>query len=512
MTANSDMPLIGFTVGSEPKPVYLLATHTIVTGTTGLAGKTTAWHGFASRWKGKKFIGFITKRGENPLAGANMHKPFYKQPKQIDWKYLQGLVELTLKHGAGPLTTAIMEVCDMLPPSFDEAQKIADKKSAEQKPGFKKDMFYQLSTILKDIVKEIAQYDFANKLNLQEGINLMDISQFSDEMKGMIIGAIADEITDNLSDCVLVVPEAWQTIASEAMPAAKPVEALARLGRSVGNFVIIDTQDLASVITAIRKHCNNILLGKQSGTDQNEVERTIDAIPLPSKQKPKPEDIQTLRLGQFIAVIDSKTYTIFAMPAWMDEKTAIECAKNPELVYTIKAPEPEQKPIVAPVAETKQDSESIRQIVKAEVQAAMAGLAISQAPKEMKGIEPQKIPAELSTVLYDLTVKEHIIQNPNFDDSTLDGQIMLLIAEGKFRTALSAKDIHELVERNFGLQPSYRIGESNDRVWRSKELKPALEKLSQRPFAFLVRDGEAWKESSDVHSRLRKQVMPVTSA
>ena len=74
----TDSIRLGFEVGTGD-PVSVPLHHAIVSGVTGLSGKTTAISAMLSRLPCKyRSLVFSTKRGEIIFEGANKAQPFYK--------------------------------------------------------------------------------------------------------------------------------------------------------------------------------------------------------------------------------------------------------------------------------------------------------------------------------------------------------------------------------------------------------------------------------------------------
>lgn len=329
MTPKEVSILVGYRVG-DGEPVYMHPRHTMITGMTGDAGKTTCIEGIASRWQGQKFVVFLAKPGEQAFQSQRRIKPFFKQ--KSGWQYVEALIEASQQEKIKIIRTTLIKICDRtktLEEVFGNANHRIAEYDQKGKGGFEYDMLIQVREYLRHVLNELKEHELADTLDLQEGINVVDLTDFSAVMQAMVIGAIAEEILRNHEHTSIVIPEAWQTIPGDrGSPATASVEALIRQGRVRGNFVLIDSQDIAGVNTKIRRHIGNYLLGKQQ--DEHEIERTLKAIPLSPKSKPRAEEVQTLKKGQFFAVIDEKVEKIYARPSWMPEENAIQIALHPE--------------------------------------------------------------------------------------------------------------------------------------------------------------------------------------
>ena len=86
---------LGFEMGTG-QSVSVPMHHAIVSGVTGLSGKTTAISAMLSRLPGRyRSLVFSTKRGEIAFEGAHEVQPFYKAT--VDWEYVSGVLEAARK-------------------------------------------------------------------------------------------------------------------------------------------------------------------------------------------------------------------------------------------------------------------------------------------------------------------------------------------------------------------------------------------------------------------------------
>jgi len=120
---------------------------------------------------------------------------------------------------------------------------------------------------------------------------------------------------------IVVIPEAWKAIPQgRSSPVKLITEHLIREGGAIGIWVWLDSQDVAGVDKKPLKSVDNWLLGKQR--EINEVIRTIDQIPLPRSEKPKPEEVMSLKLGHFIVATSEGVKHCYVQPSWLDPEVA----------------------------------------------------------------------------------------------------------------------------------------------------------------------------------------------
>lgn len=179
--------------------------------------------------------------------------------------------------------------------------------------------------------------EFSQKLQLTEGIQVMDLQYLDPEAQATIISSVAEEILDvsqDWHDVILVIPEAWQTLPRDRdSPAKLSVERLMRHGAVKGNFVVLDSQDISGIHVPIRKQIGNWIIGKQN--EINEIKRSIEHLPIKIDWDEMKHSLQTLKLGQFYVVTRGKVAKTFAWPVWMHFYDAIDCAAEPDIVYKI---------------------------------------------------------------------------------------------------------------------------------------------------------------------------------
>ena len=130
-------------------------------------------------------------------------------------------------------------------------------------------------------------------LPLQPGLNIMDLAAYSDGLQQLAIANTLDWISAHESGVIVLIPEAAEFLAEGRDSACKSAAIrMARKGACVGNYLWIDSQELASVCWKVRKQVSCYLLGVQR--DPPEVKRTLSLIP-PDCRKPNAKGIMELR-------------------------------------------------------------------------------------------------------------------------------------------------------------------------------------------------------------------------
>src|SRR4030042_2901819 len=166
--------LLGFEVGSG-QPVYLPLHHLAIFGMTQKSGKTKTLEAIITR-AGLKAIAFITKRGEAGFTAYNTVTPDYKPG--ADWQFVEGLVNVALgekvKYEPG-MRSAIMKVCRGRK-DLKEIQLAARGLAKTDKSAFMRSVSERLDAYLDIVIPELEKWTFAEKLDLREGVNLMDFT------------------------------------------------------------------------------------------------------------------------------------------------------------------------------------------------------------------------------------------------------------------------------------------------------------------------------------------------
>jgi hypothetical protein len=324
-----DKILLGFEAGSG-EPVHLPLHHLCIFGITQLSGKTTTLEALISR-SGLKAIAFITKRGEMGFTRYNLITPYYKP--RADWQFVEGLVNVALgekvKYEPG-MRWAIIKVSKGAKNLRDVKAK-AEEMLAKAKRDFQKQLFEKLITYLEIVVPELERWTFSDRLELSEGVNVMDLSGMRLETQHLVIASTIDYAFQNLDHVVVIVPEAWETLPQFKMTPVKWVaQQFIRKGAAIGNYLWLDSQDIGGIDKTPLRQCDNWLMGRMK--EAHEVERILKQL---LGMKVRAEDIQTLRLGHFYAVIGNEVKKVYVLPVGVPETIGKEVAlskRSPESV------------------------------------------------------------------------------------------------------------------------------------------------------------------------------------
>jgi hypothetical protein len=149
----------------------------------------------------------------------------------------------------------------------------------------------------------------------------MYLEKLSVQMQALVIASCLNWIRTREKHIITIIPEGWKFLGEgHASPAMGAAEQLIREGGVLHNFLWLDSQDLVSIWTPIRKSIGVWILGRQG--EINEAERTVKHLPT-DYQKPKPNDIQRLRKGEFYVSAGERLRKVYVQPAWMDNDKAM---------------------------------------------------------------------------------------------------------------------------------------------------------------------------------------------
>jgi regulator of replication initiation timing len=295
--------------------------HLAIFGMTQLSGKTTTLEALISRSL-LKAIAFITKRGEAGFTRYNLVTPYYKP--RADWQFVEGLVNVALgekvKYEPG-MRYGIMKVCKGRK-DLKEIQKAALEFARESKREFMKAVYEKLAAYLDIVIPELEKWVFTDKLDLSEGINVMDLSSMRLETQHLVIASTIEYAFQNLDHVIVIIPEAWESIPQGKMTPVKWVaQQFIRKGAALGNYMFLDSQDIGGIDKTPLRQCDNWLMGRMK--EAHEVERILKQL---LGMKLGAEQIQTLPLGHFYAAIGNDVKKVYVLPVGVPEEVGRKVA------------------------------------------------------------------------------------------------------------------------------------------------------------------------------------------
>jgi|GEM_PF-622427 len=323
---------LGYEVGTG-KPVAIPLRNLAVTGQTQESGKTTTLEALAIR-ADARVLTFVTKRGEGSFAEGRRVQPYFRD--RADWQFVDALLAAQLGEKNKFLRSWIIKICR---DTQTLAQVHAEVKRALVKAkGINEGVYTQLDAYLELIVPEIKRARLAETLDLQPGLNVMDVSGFDTPMQMLFVQSAIDFVNEHYRDTIIVVPEAWEFIPEgKGSPVKESAITLVRKGSGIGNRIWVDSQDMAGVDKVILRGCPVWLIGVQR--EINEIKRNLANIPVPVG-KPKAADVAMLERGQFFVCFGSTLKKVYVQPAWMPEQEARAIALGTGRVESAPKPQP----------------------------------------------------------------------------------------------------------------------------------------------------------------------------
>lgn len=342
---------LGFEVGTG-HPVSIPLRHMVVTGQTQEAGKTTTLEALIAR-SGVKAIAFVTKRGEGSFGDARIIPPYFRE--QADWQFVAAILEASRGEKLKFERAWIIRASKGAKTLADVQRNV--RKAMETAKGMSADVYLTLDAYLEAVVPQIDAVEWARRVELVPGLNVMDLTALNVEMQHLVIRSTIDWVLNHESHTVVVVPEAWKFIPQgRGTPVKLAAEAFIRQAAGLKNYLWLDSQDIAGVEKIILKSVPVWILGVQR--ESNEIKRTLDQIPA-GIAKPKAAEIATLGLGEFIACHGRTTTKVYVQPHGMDEDDALKIArgqKTADMYVRVNRP----KPIEHEATVTEQEARELR--------------------------------------------------------------------------------------------------------------------------------------------------------
>lgn len=305
---------LGYEVGSGDA-VEIPVRHMAVTGQTQESGKTSTLEALIAR-SGLTALAFVTKRGETAFAEGRRVRPYFRD--RADWQFVDQLLEAQLREKNKFLRSWIIKICRHTKTLADVQRAVRTELVTAK--GMNHGVYTQLDAYLELIVPEIQQMALASELVLHPGLNVMDVSGLSTPMQMLLVQSAIDWVNEHERDTIVVVPEAWEFIPEgKGSPVKLAAVSLVRKGAALGNYIWVDSQDMAGVDKVILRGCAVWLIGVQR--EANEIKRNLANIPA-NITRPKPGDVATIERGQFFACHAKRAIRTYVQPAWMSQEDA----------------------------------------------------------------------------------------------------------------------------------------------------------------------------------------------
>ncbi len=474
-----DTILLGYTMRSG-QAVNIPLRHLAVTGQTQESGKTTTLEALVSRSK-KPAIAFVTKRGEKSFSTGHRVPPYFRD--RADWQFVCSIIDATLQEKNKFLRPWIMRICRNTATLGDVQREV--RAALTKASGINESVYTQLDAYLDLIIPEISRIPMTSGIRLVPGLNVMDVSHFATPMQMLFVQSALDWINQHERDTIVIIPEAWEFVPEgKSSPVKASAISLVRKGAGLGNFIWVDSQDMAGVDKTILRGCTVWLIGVQR--EANEIKRNLANIPA-GIQRPNAADIARLEKGQFYACWKDKTAKVYVAPAWMPERDAWNIATGRSNVEDFRPPPPPQPELFSdlppidepltnhPIAPTPANRDEVIAVAPQTDEEAMyqrfKERLIQESPHLLRVLTQQP---EIEVL-----VERKVLR---VNATSLQGRLAKLIAEGFFNEPRNSKAVVEELKRR-----------------RVAATKPAVgaetEKLAK--LGFLLKDGDSYISNAE---------------
>lgn len=198
-----------------------------------------------------------------------------------------------------------------------------------------KDRLKVIELLLIDLVSEMNMHDFVDSVELPQKINVMNISMLSAGLQQVVVSSTINYIHEHEENIVIVIDEASRFVPQSSSSAClNDIVRLIKEGAASKRWLWLSDQTITGVNKDVLKQMEIWILGKQR--ELNEAKRTVNQIPFSKSMGIRAEDIQTLRVGQFLVVGELWSKKVYAQPLWIDEDLAKQVALGEVDVKTVR--------------------------------------------------------------------------------------------------------------------------------------------------------------------------------
>jgi len=462
---------LGYEIGSGER-VEIPLRHLAVTGQTQDSGKTTTLEALISRSE-LKAIAFVTKRGERSFQTTRTSLPPYFR-ERADWQFVSSILEATFREKMKFERSWIMKVCRGAHSLSDVAANV--QKALATARGLSESVYTTLDEYFKIVMPELEGMPI-KPLRLDTGLNVMDLSAYSTQMQQLVIASSLQHVYEHEEGVVTVIPEAWEFIPQQRnSPVKLACETLIRKGAVLGNYIWLDSQDIAAVAKDVLRSIAVWIIGVQR--EANEVERALKHIPFGSPL-PSKKDVMALGRGEFFVCFGREMHKVYVQPAWMTPTPAIEIALGSKSVESVNRPQAKPQDQEDPMYKEKYEQaqgeikllqQKIQQLQESlnnlkstrshhQVEgkkAGSVGAAVSEIDREdlyqyvldrLQREAPQLLSVTKTIPEIEVTVKREKLR---MDTTTVKGQMAVLLSDGFFDQRKGNKEVlQELASRGW---------------------------------------------------------------
>lgn len=323
---------LGYEVGTG-KPVDVPVTHTVFSALTG-GGKTEAI---------LRCIDEAVEAGYTVLAIDAKSKPrdFQDLGREIrpyisettEPLLVLHMLESVAKVGLFSRFSTLLDACidaKDLQEALDTLERIRDDKKRNPR---KRDDAKILAYLMRRLVDQVREGNYAPDITLADGVNVMDVSNLPLGVQELVVDSVFRRLLEGkyartvvvLEEAINFIPQAEQTQFETS------ARKFIREGRSAQLFLWVSGQALTEMDIAVRKQMRIWVLGPQM--EEREAEKFRKQVPMRGVTA---QEIQRLPTGHFIAAIRRseeeggrvETKRVYAQPTWLPDEVAIRIAEG----------------------------------------------------------------------------------------------------------------------------------------------------------------------------------------
>jgi len=196
-------------------------------------------------------------------------------------------------------------------------------KQRYPKGSIREEKIGTLVLYMKTLVEDIEHTKFTNNLELPYQINVVPLNKQTQAFKELAVYSYISEILNRNKFLVVIDEASLLAPRGRGTGCKRVIERLFKAGRQAELFGIVSDQEIVSIDESVRRQCWNWILGMQ--TELGAQKRTVEQLPI---KDVKIEDIATLGVGWFFAVIRTPTETIVKKFYLIPEGVSIEDGKK----------------------------------------------------------------------------------------------------------------------------------------------------------------------------------------
>jgi hypothetical protein len=202
---------LGYEIGSGV-PVELPIRHTVITGITQEAGKTTALEALIDRSR-LRAITFITKRGESSFAGARRIDPYFRE--RADWQFVAAILEASRGERLKFERSWIMKASQGRANAggcTGQREATRRRRRSEEAVDGRRPLHATRGVSRGYRAADSNRVRWAPSVELRDGVNAVDMTALSVELQHLVIRSTMDWVLEREEHTVVVVPEAWKFV------------------------------------------------------------------------------------------------------------------------------------------------------------------------------------------------------------------------------------------------------------------------------------------------------------